>query len=611
MFLIGLGKADITAFERGSSMLGYGMYSHIALDVETPLFARAYLIQDIDKQNKIAIVNCEVCFITPLLKQSVVDYIAKHFPDLGLTDDNLMLSATHTHCSPAGFSSHATYNISVPGFVQHILDKLVKGIVEAIVEADKVKVKANITIGKSNFANDIPVSFNRTVNSYNQNPEVKKYSFSERHLAVDRAMTMLNFVSEEGALLGSINWFAVHTSSLPNNFLKLCSDNKGYAADYLERDLQKKNKNYIGAFAQGACGDVSARVRYNPNLPFQRGKYEGFYSDDLKSSKFCGQLQYEKAKEIVENNQTQINNNTIDFVQQYIDFSKIDILPEFNNGKTGGVTSPAVMGVAFLEGSKMDGPGMHPFIGNFAKTLSNIVRNKEINKAKNKSDIESEKTHRRYTAQGNKHLAFETGEKRLFSFTDIKNFFIPGAVDPMIHYLKHFASLGLLDEHPWSPQILPLQIFKLGTIAIVGFPFEITTVASWRLKKTLEDILFKQGIEHIILSPYANAYNGYITTLEEYQVQDYEGGHCVFGQWSLNALQQVSYNLATQMGKEKADRDIPFLREAPISDKYLERFAYTKSFYYQKIEKKLAKKENKILLSSANYDKKIDAQINK
>ena len=207
MFLIGLGKADITAFERGSSMLGYGMYSHIALDVETPLFARAYLIQDIDKQNKIAIVNCEVCFITPLLKQSVVDYIAKHFPDLGLTDDNLMLSATHTHCSPAGFSSHATYNISVPGFVQHILDKLVKGIVEAIVEADKVKVKANITIGKSNFANDIPVSFNRTVNSYNQNPEVKKYSFSERHLAVDRAMTMLNFVSEEGALLGSINWF--------------------------------------------------------------------------------------------------------------------------------------------------------------------------------------------------------------------------------------------------------------------------------------------------------------------------------------------------------------------------------------------------------------------
>jgi neutral ceramidase len=614
MFSIGLGKADITAFEKGSSMLGYGMYTHVALDVETPLYARAYIIEDLAQQHKIAIVNCEIAFITPLLKQSVVEYLDKHFPNLKINDNNLMLSAQHTHCSPAGFSSHAVYNISVPGFIQHILDTLVKGIIEAIVEAEQNKVKGNISIGKASFDDDTPVSFNRTVNSYNQNPEVKKYTFSQRHLAVDREMTLLNFISEQGNLLGSINWFAVHTTNLPNTFTKLCSDNKGFAADYLERNYQKKYPNYIGAFAQGACGDVSARVRYNPKLPFQRGKFEGAYSDDLKSSKFNGMLQYEKAKEIIDGSlNSNIQNEEIDFVLQYIDFSKIDILPAFNNGQEGGVTSPSVMGIAFLEGSKMDGPGMHPILGNASRIIANGVRAKELKNAKKSNDSEAEKTYRRYKAQGAKHLAFESGEKRIFGNTDVTKFFVPSFADPMIYNLKYFARLGLLSEHPWAPQILPVQIFKIGTIAIVGLPFEITTVSSWRLKKTIENTLCKNGFEHIILCPYSNAYNGYITTFEEYQVQDYEAGHCVFGQWSLNALQQVTHQLCNELIKKHEDRNIPFLQEAPISEKYLERFAYEKSYYYKKLEKKLNKKENFIVEKAKKYyhklDKKNDSNI--
>lgn len=612
MFLIGIAKADITAFERGSSMLGYGMYTHISLDIETPLYARAFVFEDLDKHQKLAIVNCEIAFITPLLKQSVVAYLYKHFPETNINDNNLMLCAQHTHCSPAGYSSHAVYNISVPGYIQHILDTLVKGIVEAIVEADKNKVKGNISIGKSRFDDDTPVSFNRTVNSYNQNPEVKKYSFSQRHLAVDREMTLLNFISESGNLLGSINWFAVHTTNLPNTFTKLCSDNKGFAADYLERNYQKKYPNYIGAFAQGACGDVSARVRYNPKLPFQRGKFEGSFSDDLKSSKFNGSLQFEKAKEIIDHiEHKQVNSDTLDYVQQYIDFSNIDIKPQFNNGQSGAVTSPSVMGISFLEGSKMDGPGMHPILGNASRMIANFVRDKELKLAKKTTDAEAEKINRRYKAQGAKHLAFESGDKRIFGFTDISKFFVPSFADPMIANLKNFARLGLLNEHSWAPQILPIQIFKLGTIAIVGIPFEITTVASWRYRKTIEDALFPYGIEQVILCPYSNAYNGYITTYEEYQVQDYEAGHCVFGQWSLNALQQVTNDLCIELNKKSADRNIPFLEEAPISENYLIRFNYFKSPYYKKVEKKLNKKENLISRKGEKYNTKIDQIIQK
>ena len=116
--------------------------------------------------------------------------------------------------------------------------------------------------------------------------------------------------------------------------------NKGYASCYLEESFHKENLHYVAAFAQGACGDVSARVKYNQKLSTQRGKWEGYFSDDLKSSKFNGNLQYEKAKEITESSAVTITNESIDSISMYVDFSKIDLNPAFTNGQTDCVTSP-------------------------------------------------------------------------------------------------------------------------------------------------------------------------------------------------------------------------------------------------------------------------------
>jgi hypothetical protein len=93
--------------------------------------------------------------------------------------------------------------------------------------------------------------------------------------------------------------------------------------------MQSENNNYIAAFAQGACGDVSARVKYNAKIVATRGKWEGYFPDDLKSSKFNGNLQYEKAKEIIRYSQTIIKEEEIDCISMYVDFSKIDIDPKF------------------------------------------------------------------------------------------------------------------------------------------------------------------------------------------------------------------------------------------------------------------------------------------
>jgi hypothetical protein len=59
MFLIGAAKTDITAFKKGAGMLGYGLYSNTMEDIETRLFARAFVILDPASQTKVCFVSCE------------------------------------------------------------------------------------------------------------------------------------------------------------------------------------------------------------------------------------------------------------------------------------------------------------------------------------------------------------------------------------------------------------------------------------------------------------------------------------------------------------------------------------------------------------------------
>ena len=143
------------------------------------------------------------------------------------------------------------------------------------------------------------------------------------------------------------------------------------------------------------------------------------------------------------------------------------------------MTSPACMGVSMLQGSLYDGPGMHVAVGSMAKMLSNIFK---FNQQKFVRDEEKKKDiHRKYSAQGAKHIALESVTHRIFMAKHAKRFFIPGWIDETIGNIKYFDTLGAYDTKPWTPQILPLQIVRIGSIALCGFPFEITTVAGRRL----------------------------------------------------------------------------------------------------------------------------------
>jgi len=61
-FSVGLDKTDITIYKKGGGMLGYSMAFNVSQSVETPLFARTFVLKD-KNQKKVAIVECELCFI--------------------------------------------------------------------------------------------------------------------------------------------------------------------------------------------------------------------------------------------------------------------------------------------------------------------------------------------------------------------------------------------------------------------------------------------------------------------------------------------------------------------------------------------------------------------
>ena len=84
------------------------------------------------------------------------------------------------------------------------------------------------------------------------------------------------------------------------------------------------------------------------------------------------------------------------------------------------------------------------------------------------------------------------------------------------------------------PRILPVQVLRIGTTALVGLPFELTVETGCRIEAAVAGAIAATGapgpaIDRVIVSSVANEYSGYATTPEEYELQHYEGAHTLYG----------------------------------------------------------------------------------
>ena len=111
---------------------------------------------------------------------------------------------------------------------------------------------------------------------------------------------------------------------------------------------------------------------------------------------------------------------------------------------------------------------------------------------------------------------------------------------------------GLLNR--WLPvvaQRVPIQLLRVGSLYLIGIPGEVTIVAGLRLRRTVAEIVGAE-LPDVLVAGYSNGYIHYVTTPEEYEAQQYEGGSTLFGRWELPALQQTVATLAVAMRDGRA-----------------------------------------------------------
>lgn len=545
---VGTAKVNITPDIKNVGMMGYGMWFNRVDGIATPLFARAYVIEHPETKNKFAFVCAEIAFITTSIRRGVMKYLNRNYKDLDLKPESILLKAQHTHSAPGGYSHYGLYNMSIPGFVPEVYQCYVEGISHSIVQAYGNMKPGLVKLKKGKFDENVDIAFNRSIEAYNLNPEVEKpLSKNETNLAVNREMTLLEFTDEKGIPIGNINWFGLHCTSISNDNNKICSDNKGYASQYTEDSFSNVNPNYNAIFAQNYCGDVSPNYIWDKKKGWTRGPYE----DDYKSAQYSGQIQSDKAQEIIQSkDEVRVISGDIDSITTYVNFADVHPKPEFTNNKADAQTGPSCHGVAFFAGTT-EGPGMEAPLVVLANFLVDLIKFYELYlRQPFVSKKEQERIRMKYKVQGVKKILLESGEQKILGTWNVKKLIIPGFADPTIKVFKQHHRKGGLTDKPWTPQVLPLQIVLFGNIALATIPGEITTIAAQRLEKTILEELKERGVEEVILNSYANSYCGYITTYEEYQAQCYEGGHTVYGEYTLAAFQSEYQDLAKELAKK-------------------------------------------------------------
>lgn len=104
-------------------------------------------------------------------------------------------------------------------------------------------------------------NINRSLWAYLANPQAERDSYPS---STDTTMTLMRLKrASDSKVVGILNWYAVHGTSLYNNNTLVTGDNKGVAAALFEQDFGVTDAaapGFVAGFSQANVGDVSPNV---------------------------------------------------------------------------------------------------------------------------------------------------------------------------------------------------------------------------------------------------------------------------------------------------------------------------------------------------------------
>lgn len=547
MYHSGWARREIAITPRGFGMQGYGNWHQKDCGHRTKLFARAlYLAQD--QQPGLIFCCLDTGYVTLAMRQGVCGALAAGMGS-AFDEERFCLTCTHTHSGPGGCTHDVMYNLVTPGFVPEYLDAIVAAASAAILEAWRGARPCTLARARGSFAPAVPVAWNRSLAAYNRNPDVTRRAADETHLAIDREMQLL-VLTQAGQAQAILSLFGVHATCIGRDNRLFDADNKGYAACAAEAALAAAGAEApVAIFAQATAGDVSPHY-HGPGQRARRLAIRG--EAEFAYAQANGEMQAARALDLLAAPREEIS-GAIDAALTYVDFTSLTADPGFAGGHAEAVTSEPAHGVAFFQGTPVDGPGLPKALAWLLARMARRLRRRHLRGLAAMDPADQAYYRRLYAAQGVKDVLQESGRKRMLG-APLGGDLIPDFIDPAVAETKRQARAGAMVESAMVPSVLPLQILIIGTLAILCCPGEFTTMAGARLRASTQARLRPRGITQVLLSTYCNDYMGYVTTFEEYQQQAYEGGHTIFGQWTLAAFQTCFAALADQLCRPVAAR---------------------------------------------------------
>ena len=491
--IVGRGMADMTGEPLGAGMNGYAVMEQSTTGIRLRQFARAFIFEDADGVSSVFVIT-EMGLMFQSIQLEVLRRLKEQF-GAQYNESNVFISASHTHVGPGGTSGHLMVDLTTMGFRPVTFEATVAGIVEAIKRAhvDKQLSTLRLVRGEAKEA-----GVNRSFQAFSRNPDEEKNAFPN---GVNPESITL-YISRGGKDVGLINWYGLHATSFGHKHTLIDGDHKGWSSWRMEREngtihREAENAPFVAAFATAPQGDIT------PNMGLKPKTGPGF-EDEALSAQILGDRQIDATSgpdtrviDITGKNGATIRNR-----YKWVDMRNITIDGRFTPDGTEQRTGPAILGAAFAASSQEDGGGLEVPIFNegerggtpWVKALGDVVLPadwKEIH--------------------GNKEMLLPLG-------------FIDGMIQ----------------------QVLLFSVTQIAGLTIITNSMEPTSMAGYRMRQHVAEVL-DVPLETVICMGYTSGYAHYVTTPEEYDNQDYEGGATIFGRHELCAMVQVYDELAESL----------------------------------------------------------------
>src|SRR3712207_4369637 len=113
-YLVGRGISDVTGPAAENGMMGYSSFDQKTTGIHQRQRSRAFVVVDQATGKRVAYVNADLAMIFRAVQEEVLARLQARYGSL-YTRENVLLSATHTHAGPGGYSPNLAYNPTILG----------------------------------------------------------------------------------------------------------------------------------------------------------------------------------------------------------------------------------------------------------------------------------------------------------------------------------------------------------------------------------------------------------------------------------------------------------------------------------------------------------------